>query len=106
MYRNNDHYNSLNLKGSVIVTKHSKNKKEHKASKHIFESKIKAFDKNVNFAGEKADSYSENSLLSIFKYWSQSLILMNLLIITFILKEFINNHIIKERTKKSIQKQS
>ena len=23
MYRNNDHYNSLNLKGSVIVTKHS-----------------------------------------------------------------------------------
>ena len=27
MYRNNDHYNSLNLKGSVIVTKHSKNKK-------------------------------------------------------------------------------
>ena len=25
---------------------------------------------------------------------------MNLLIITFILKEFINNHIIKERTKK------
>ena len=42
MYRNNDHYNSLNLKGSVIVTKHSKNKKEPKASKHIFESKIKA----------------------------------------------------------------
>ena len=58
MYRNNDHYNSLNLKGSVIVTKHSKNKKEPKASKHIIESKIKAVDKNVNFAGEKADSYS------------------------------------------------
>ena len=31
---------------------------------------------------------------------SRSLILMNLLIITFILKEFVNNHIIKERTKK------
>ena len=73
MYRNNDHYNSLNLKGSVIVTKHSKNKKEPKASKHIFESKIKAVDKNVNFAGEKADSYSENSLLSIFKYWQPKL---------------------------------
>ena len=57
----------------MIVTKHSKNKKEPKASKHIFESKIKAVDKNVNFAGEKADSYSENSLLSIFKYWQSKL---------------------------------
>ena len=73
MYRNNDHYNSLNLKGSVIVTKHSKNKNEPKASKHIFESKIKAVDKNVNFAGEKAYSYSENSLLLIFKYWQSKL---------------------------------
>ena len=45
MYRNNDHYNSLNLKGSVIVTKHSKRKMEPKASKHIFESKIKAIEK-------------------------------------------------------------
>ena len=73
IYRNNDHYNSLNFKGSVIVTKHSKNKKEPKARKHIFESKIKAVDKNVNFAEEKADSYSENSLLFIFKYWKSKL---------------------------------
>ena len=73
MYRNNDHYNSLNLKSSVIVTKRSKRKKEPKANKHIFESKIKAIDKNINFAGEKADSYSENSLLSIFKYWQSKL---------------------------------
>ena len=73
MYRNNDHYNSLNLKGSVIVAKHSKNKKEPKANKHIFESKIKAVDKNVNFTGEKADSYSENSLLYIVKYWQSKL---------------------------------
>ena len=35
--------------------------------------KIKAIDKNVNFAWEKADSYSENSLLSIFKYWQSKL---------------------------------
>ena len=98
MYRNNDHYNSLNLKGSMIVTKHSKNKKEPKASKHIFESKIKAVDKNVIFTGEKADSYSENSLLSIFKYWQSKLNSNEST--TFILKEFINNHIIKERTKK------
>ena len=41
----------------MIVTKHSKNKKEPKASKHIFESKIKAANKNANFAGEKANSY-------------------------------------------------
>ena len=53
----------------MIPTKDSKKKKEPKASKHIFESKIKSVDKNVNFAGEKAGSYSENSLLSIFKYW-------------------------------------
>ena len=52
MYRNNDHYNSLNLKGLVIPTKHSMNKKEHKASKHTFESNIKAIDKDINFAGE------------------------------------------------------
>ena len=32
MYRNNDHYSSLNLKGSVIVTKHSKNKRNLKLS--------------------------------------------------------------------------
>ena len=68
MFRNKDNYNSLNWKGSVIVTKHYKKKKEPKSSKHIFVSKIKAIDKNVNFAREKADSYSENSLLSIFKY--------------------------------------
>ena len=100
MYRNNDHYNSLNLKGSVIVTKHSKRKRELKAIKHIFESKMKDIDKNINFVGEKADSYSENSLFLSSNIDSQSLILMNLLIITFILKEFINNNIIKERTKK------
>ena len=29
---------------------------------------MKAIDKNINFAGEKVNSYSENSLLSIFKY--------------------------------------
>ena len=73
MYRNNDHYNSLNLEGSVILTWHSKKKKKPKDSKHIFESKIKAIDNNVNFAGKKADSYSENSLLSIFKYWQSKL---------------------------------
>ena len=100
MYRNNDYYNSLNLKGSVILTKHSKKKKEPKGSKHIFESKIKIIDKNVNFAGKKADSYSENFYFLSSNIEIQSLILMNLLIITFIPKEFINNHIIKERTKK------
>ena len=57
----------------MIVTKHSKNKKEPKASKHTFESKIKTVDKNVNFAWEKAYSFSENSLLSIFKYWQSKL---------------------------------
>ena len=96
MYRNNDHYNSLNLKGSVILTKHSKKKKELKASKHIFESKIKAIGKNVNFAGEKADTIKILYFLSS-NIENKSLILMNLLIITFILKEFISNHIIKER---------
>ena len=45
MYRNNDHYNSLNLKGLVILTKYSKKKREPKACKHIFESKMKAIDK-------------------------------------------------------------
>ena len=100
MYRNNDHYNSLNLKGSVIVTKHSKNKKEPKASKHIFESKIKAVDKNVNFAGEKQTLTQKIFYFLSSNIDSQSLILMNPLIIIFILKEFINSHIIKERTKK------
>ena len=36
MHRNNYHYNLLNLKGSVIPTKHSNKKKELKAVKHIF----------------------------------------------------------------------
>ena len=57
----------------MIQIKHSKKNKEPKASKHIFESKIKAIDKDINFIGEKADSYSENSLLSIFKYWQSKL---------------------------------
>ena len=57
MYRNNYHYNLLNLKGSVIPTKHSNNKKELKADKHIFESKMKAIDKDINFAGENTDTY-------------------------------------------------
>ena len=57
----------------MILAKYSKKKKETKASKHIFESKIKFIDNNVNFAWEKADSYSENSLLSIFKYWQSKL---------------------------------
>ena len=107
MYRNNDHYNSLNLKGSVIVTKHSKRKRELKAIKHIFESKMKDIDKNINFVGEKADSYSENSLFSIFKYW-QSKLNSN---------ESTNNHIYPEgiykqqynkrkNKKKNIQKHS
>ena len=106
MYKNSDHYNSLNLKGSVILTKHSKKKKKPKASKQIFESKIKAIDTNVNFAGEKADSHSEFFLLSIFKYW-QSKINSN---------KSTNNHIYPEgiykqpykrkNKKKSIQKQS
>ena len=39
MYINNDHYNSFILKGSMITTKHNKNKKEPKARDHIFESK-------------------------------------------------------------------
>ena len=102
MYRNNDHYNSLNLKGSVIMTKHSK--KKPKASKHIFESKIKEIDKKVNLIGEKKLTLIQKILYFLSSNIdSQSLILMNLLIITFILKEFINNHIIKERTKKSIR---
>ena len=28
----------------------------------------------TNFAGEKSDSYSEKSLLTIFNYWKQKLI--------------------------------
>ena len=34
---------------------------------------MRAIDKDINIAGEKADSYSENSLLSIFKYWQSKL---------------------------------
>ena len=30
--------------------------------------------KNTNFAVEKSDSYSEKSLLAVFKYWKQKLI--------------------------------
>ena len=56
MYRNNDHYNSLNLKDSVIPTKHFEKKNESKASKHIFKSKMNIVDKDINFAGEIADS--------------------------------------------------
>ena len=106
MYRNNDNYNSLNLKGSMIQTKHSKKKKENKVSKHIYESKMKATDKDINFAGVKADSHSKNSLLSIFKY-CQSKLNSN---------ESTNNHIYpksiykqpynKRKIKKSFQKQT
>ena len=87
MYRNNDHYNSLNLKGSVFMTKHFKKKKEPKASKHIFESKIKSIDKKVNLIGEKKLTLIQKILYFLSSnIGSQSLILMNLLIITFILK--------------------
>ena len=66
MYRNNYHYNLLNLKGLVVLAKHSKKYKEPKASKDIFESKIKAIDKDINFDGEKLTL--TQILLSIFKY--------------------------------------
>ena len=47
---------------------------------------MKTIDKDINFAGEKAVSYSENSLLSIFKY-CQSKLNSN---------ESTNNHIYPE----------
>ena len=48
---------------------------------------MKNIEKDINFDGEKADSYSENSLLSIFKYW-QSKLNYN---------ESTNNHIYHEK---------
>ena len=47
----------LNLKGSVIPTNHYKKKKEPKADERIFESKMKAIDEDINFAGENFDTY-------------------------------------------------
>ena len=54
MYRINNNYNSLNLKDLVIPKKHSKKKNKPKVSKRIFESKMKAIDKDINFAGAKS----------------------------------------------------
>ena len=57
MYRDNYHYNLLNLKGSVIPTNHYNKKKEPKADERIFESKMKAIDEDINFADENFDTY-------------------------------------------------
>ena len=58
---------------------------------------MKAIDKDINFAGENTDTYEENSLLLSSNINRKKLILMNLLIIIFILEEFISSHILKER---------
>ena len=48
---------------------------------------MKSVDKDINLVGENVDTYSENSLLSIFKY-CQSKVSSN---------KSSNNHILNER---------
>ena len=62
--------------------------------------------KNINFAGEKSDSYSEKSLLAIFNYWKQKLISneSSLTESDSLYPESINN--IKDKIKKKVEKRS
>ena len=85
IYKNNDHYNSLNLKFLVILTRHSK-KKQPKARKHIFDSKIKPLINEFTLL-EKNWLLLRKSLVSIFKY-SQSRLNSN---------ESTYSHIYRER---------
>ena len=84
----------------MILTKHSKKKKEPKVSKHIFESKMKVIDKDIKLQEKKLTLTQKTLYFLSLNIVNQSLILMNLSIVTFILKEFISNYIIKERMKK------
>ena len=61
---------------------------------------MKAINKDINFAEKKLTLIQNILYFLSSNIPSQSLILMNLLIIVFILKEFISSHTIKERMKK------